>query len=103
VVFTPPYHPELVLIETIWGVIKNRVAADPSRTMDELGRKLVTSCQGVTEKTWPGARRRVTAEEDKYWAAIDADLADDADNTDSVGELIAADASAADVMAQISG
>jgi hypothetical protein len=93
--FTPPYHPELVPIEVIWGVIKNGIAADPARTMDELGQKIIESCGAVTEKAWLGAGRKALAKEDQYWSAVDEDISGAGSDADSVEGTIQADASAA--------
>jgi hypothetical protein len=93
VIFTPPYHPELEPIEVVWAEIKNRIAADPARTMAELGNKLVQSCQLVSEKTWLGARKKTMAKEDEYWASVDQDLVTEEGEGSSQNELAEADLS----------
>jgi hypothetical protein len=87
VIFTPPYHPELEPIEIIWGVVKNRIAANPARTMAELGSKIVQSCQLVTRKTWLGARKKTMRKEDEYWASVDLDLVADGNGNASSDDV----------------
>jgi hypothetical protein len=75
VLFTPPYHPELEPIEIVWAVIKNKVAEHPAKTMAELGEKLIDGFRRVTQKTWLGARKKTTSQEDAYWRSAELDLA----------------------------
>jgi hypothetical protein len=96
VIFTPPYHPELEPIETIWAVIKNRIAAKPARTMTELGTKIVESCGLVTSKTWLGARKRAMRKEDEYWASVDSDLVADDNGNLSLDDVAETDVMVAD-------
>jgi transposase len=98
VIFTPPYHPELEPIEIIWAVIKNRIAANPAKTMAELGAKLIDSCRLVTETTWLGARKKTTAKEEEYWATVDQDLVANGEEGMSVDNRAEVDASVAATM-----
>ena len=51
VVRTPPYHPELQLIETCWDVVKNNMARNCDFTMENLVVQLEKSFAVVTAET----------------------------------------------------
>ncbi|KAE8988978.1 hypothetical protein PR003_g22087 [Phytophthora rubi] len=61
--YTPPYHPELQPIEVIWGVVKNRIASAPAKSMADLDAKLGASLKKVSSRTWIGAYRKVQKQE----------------------------------------
>jgi len=74
VYWTPPYHPELQPIETIWAVAKNKIAQSIHANKKELEEALHQALTvTVSEHTWLGARRRVLAQEDEYSKALDDD------------------------------
>ncbi|KAG6955332.1 hypothetical protein JG688_00011924, partial [Phytophthora aleatoria] len=52
VYFTPPYHPELQLIELIWAHVKTQVANDPASSMPELRAKIDAAFDAVISDTW---------------------------------------------------
>jgi transposase len=59
VLFTPPYHPELQPIEKIWGVMKNRIAAEaPAKSMSELLENVLREYAKVRPNHWTGAYKK---------------------------------------------
>jgi len=68
--YTPPYHPELQPIEVIWGVVKNRIAMEPAKSMSDLKKKLGASLRQVSSHTWVGAYRKVQRMEDEYMVKV---------------------------------
>ncbi|OQR89224.1 hypothetical protein ACHHYP_20269 [Achlya hypogyna] len=64
--YTPPYHPELQPIEVVWAVAKNRIAANPATTLQELDAKLKALFDLISTSTWVGAFKNVRHFEDKY-------------------------------------
>ena len=80
ILFTPPYHPELQPIEQVWAAIKNPIAFDPARDMQELHAKIWEGIDKVDSKRWLQAYRRVQDVELAYLEQV-ADEADvDSDN-----------------------
>ncbi|GMF35043.1 unnamed protein product [Phytophthora fragariaefolia] len=72
-IYTPPYHPDLQPIEVVWGVVKNRIAVAPAKSMDDLGVKLRASLNKVTSHTRRGAYRKVQKKENEYSVKVRED------------------------------
>jgi hypothetical protein len=68
--YTPPYHPELQPIEVVWGVVKNRIAVAPAKSMADLKTKLGASLNKVSCRKWVGAYRKVQQKEGEYMMQV---------------------------------
>lgn len=79
ILYTPPYHPELQPIELIWGMVKNRIAADPAVSMSQLKIRLIDEFRDVTSTNWTKAYKHAQAFVANYAAAVDT--ADDAERS----------------------
>jgi hypothetical protein len=64
---TPPYHPELQLIETCWAVVKNQIARKSKFTMAHFLEQLDDAFASVTPETCSRLIKKVRGVEDKYW------------------------------------
>jgi hypothetical protein len=68
---TPPYHPELQVIEKIWAAIKNPIAMDPIRNKKDMQARVLQSRDAhVSGKLWVKVRNHVLKKEDEYWAMM---------------------------------
>ena len=67
---TPPYHPELQVIEKIWA---NPIAMDPIRHKKDMQARVLRSRDAhVSGELWVKVRNHVLKKEDEYWAMIPA-------------------------------
>ena len=68
---TPPYHPELQVIEKIWAAIKNPIAMDPIRNKKDMQARVLQSRDAhVSGELWVKVRNHVLKQEDEYWAMV---------------------------------
>ena len=67
IIWTPPYHPELQPIETIWAIVKNAIAELNITSMVDLKKALEHQFfECVTKEQLVGAWRKSQKYEDKY-------------------------------------
>ncbi|OWZ09210.1 hypothetical protein PHMEG_00018126 [Phytophthora megakarya] len=50
--YTPPYHPTLQPIELIWGLVKNRIAADPPKSGADAVTKVLAGINAIKPQEW---------------------------------------------------
>ncbi|KAI9989856.1 hypothetical protein PInf_020143 [Phytophthora infestans] len=66
--YTPPYPSTLQPIELIWGLLKNRIAADPPKSGADAVRKVLCGLVKITPADWLARFRHVQKIEDQFVA-----------------------------------
>lgn len=61
----------------VWVALKNRIALDPAKLMEDLGKKIEAGLNNITKKTWVGAYEKVQQQEHKYLLQAPAEAAVD--------------------------
>ena len=81
--FTLLYHPELQPIETIWQMLKGKVAYNSSMNMMELQATILKYKDKITDKTWLGAWKKARLFEGKYSSLDKEEVCFDEDSSDN--------------------
>jgi transposase len=102
ILFTPPYHSDLQLIELVWALVKGNVARlySNGRTMDQLEKQLKDEFEALTKEEGPeriGAMIENTARlTKKFWDEIPHEDKDEEDPEDSDDESSASGSDSSD-------